>query len=265
MTAVDASGAETLTDSAPPLVARGPGSPPPVVELRGLGKSFGQRVVLRSIDCAFGRGQVTAVLGPNAAGKSTLIKVILGMVRPDAGQVLVDGVLVNGDPAYRAGIGYMPQAARFPENLTGRKVLAMLRDLRGAAAPVDTTLLDAFELAQELDKPVRTLSGGTRQKLNAAIAFLFRPPLLILDEPTAGLDPVASGLLKDRILDAARGGATVILTSHVLSELEELVDGIVFLLDGAVRFAGPLDRLRRETGEARLERAIAGLMRRGPR
>jgi Cu-processing system ATP-binding protein len=155
----------------------------------------------------------------------------------------------------------MPQAARFPENLTGRKVLAMLRDLRGPAAPVDTTLLDDFGLQQELDKPVRTLSGGTRQKLNAAIAFLFRPSLLILDEPTAGLDPMASGVLKDRILSAARSGTSVVLTSHVLSELEDLVEDVVFLLDGAVRFAGPLAQLRLETGEVKLERAIAGLMR----
>jgi Cu-processing system ATP-binding protein len=234
-----------------------------VVAIRGLNKRFGRRAVLRSVNCAIGRGRVTAVLGPNAAGKSTLIKLILGMVRPDDGEVLVNGVVANGDPGYRAAIGYMPQAARFPENLTGRKVLAMLRDLRGSGAPADTTLFDELGLAPELDKPVRTLSGGTRQKLNAAIAFLFRPSLLILDEPTAGLDPVASGVLKDRIVAAARGGASVILTSHALSELEELVDDVVFLLDGAVRFAGPLEQLRRETGETRLERAIAGLMRRG--
>lgn len=253
MTAIEPGLRETMAGSAAPAVG--------IVELRGLTKRFGQRAVLRAVDCVIGRGRVTAVLGPNAAGKSTLIKLILGMVRPDAGEVRVDGTPVNGDPGYRAAIGYMPQAARFPENLTGRKVLAMLRDLRGPVAPMDTTLLDEFGLAEELDRPLRTLSGGTRQKLNAAIAFLFRPSLLILDEPTAGLDPVASGALKDRILAMGRSGASVILASHVLSELEELVDDVVFLLDGTVRFAGPLDRLRRETGEARLERAIAGLMR----
>jgi Cu-processing system ATP-binding protein len=265
MTAMEQRFREMPTDSAAAGHLHVLGSSAAIVELRGLSKRFGQRTVLRAVDCTVGRGRVTAVLGPNAAGKSTLIKVILGMVRPDAGEVLVDGVRVDGDPGYRAAIGYMPQAARFPENLTGRKVLAMLRDLRGSTTPVDTVLLDEFGLAEELDKPVRTLSGGTRQKLNAAIAFLFRPSLLILDEPTAGLDPVASGVLKDRILAGARGGVSVILTSHVLSELEELVDDVVFLLDGAVRFAGPLERLRRETGEARLERAIAGLMRRGAR
>jgi Cu-processing system ATP-binding protein len=260
MTALEPRAREPVPDPVTaPRHATGPGTA--IVELRGLSKRFGRRTVLHAVDCAIGRGRVTAVLGPNAAGKSTLIKMILGMVRPDAGEVLVDGIRINGDPGYRAAIGYMPQAGRFPENLTGRKVVAMLRDLRGAMASVDTTLLDEFGLGEELDKPVRTLSGGTRQKLNAAIAFLFRPSLLILDEPTAGLDPVASGVLKDRILAMGRSGTSVIITSHVLSELEELVDDVVFLLDGVVRFAGPLDQLRRETGEARLERAIAGLMR----
>jgi len=265
MTAMEPGSRELMPDSGAMGRLHVLGSAAAIVEVRGLSKRFGQRTVLRTVDCTVGRGRVTAVLGPNAAGKSTLIKVILGMVRPDVGEVLVDGARVNGDPGYRAAIGYMPQTARFPENLTGRKVLAMLHDLRGFLTPVDTTLLDEFGLAEELDKPVRTLSGGTRQKLNAATAFLFRPSLLILDEPTAGLDPVASGVLKDRILAVARSGASVILTSHVLSELEELVDDVVLLLEGAVRFAGPFERLRRETGEARLERAIAALMRRGVR
>ncbi|HEU5171759.1 MAG TPA: ABC transporter ATP-binding protein [Gemmatimonadales bacterium] len=243
-------------------VRSGPTTPPgPIVEIEGLGKRFGRRTVLHGITCAFGRGRVTAVLGPNAAGKSTLIKVLLGLVCPDAGRVTIDGMVIGSDPSYRRGIGYMPQEARFPENLTGRKVLAMLRDLRGAATPVDTTLLEGFQLDAELDKPLRTLSGGTRQKLNAAIAFLFLPRLLILDEPTAGLDPLASGYLKDRVADARAGGASVILTSHVMAEVEEMVDDVVFLLEGRLRFRGALHELRAHTGETRLERAIARLMR----
>ena len=142
---------------------------------------------------------------------------------------------------------------------------ALLRDLRGDAVPEDDELFEAFGLPAELDKPVRTLSGGTRQKLNAAVAFMFRPALLILDEPTAGLDPVASGVLKAKILRARHDGASVVLTSHVLSELEELVDDVVFLLDGRIEFEGSLRRLAELTGEPRLERGIASLMRRGPR
>jgi Cu-processing system ATP-binding protein len=165
-------------------------------------------------------------------------------------------------PDYRRRIGYMPQNPRFPENLTGSEVVAMLRDLRPESA-IDEELFQEFALTPEMKKPVRTLSGGTRQKLNAAVAFLFRSSLLILDEPTAGLDPVASGILKAKILRARDGGASVILTSHILAELEELVDDVVFLLEGRVAFEGSIDQLRQSTGQDRLERAIAGLMKRG--
>src|SRR5262249_2322211 len=104
------------------------------------------------------------------------------------------------------------------------------------------------------------LSGGTRQKLNAVSAYLFRPSLVILDEPNAGLDPMANGILKQKILDSTRAGATHLITSHVLSELEELADDVLFLIEGRVRFCGSLDALRDATGERRLERAVGSLM-----
>ena len=233
------------------------------VAAAGLTTRFGRLEVLRGVDFAVRTGRVTAILGPNGAGKSTVIKVLLGLVRPDSGSMAVHGAPVGGDPAYRARIGYMPQQARFPENLTGREVVHLLRDLRDDTVPEDDDLFEAFGLVRELDKPVRTLSGGTRQKLNAAVAFMFRPSLLILDEPTAGLDPIASGVLKARILRARHDGATVLLSSHVLSELEELVNDVIFLLEGRVEFQGSLRRLKETTGETRLERAIARLMQRG--
>jgi len=236
--------------------------PRAVVAGAGVTKHFGRLQVLRGVTFAAKAGRITALLGPNGAGKSTLIKAVLGLVRPDGGTLTVDGALVGEDPSYRTGIGYMPQAARFPENLTGREVVSMLRDLRSHSVPEDDELFEAFGLVTELDKPVRTLSGGTRQKLNAAVAFMFRPHVLIFDEPTAGLDPVASGLLKARLLRARDAGATVILSSHVLSELEELADDVILLLDGRVEFEGSLRGLLRQTGEPRLERAVAALMRR---
>lgn len=237
--------------------------PPTIVSASGLTKRFGRLEVLRGVDFVIRAGRVTAILGPNGAGKSTVIKMLLGLIRPDAGSLAVRGRPVGDDPGYRAEVGYMPQHARFPENLTGREVVHLLRDLRGDAVPEDDELFESFALAAELDKPVRTLSGGTRQKLNAAIAFMFRPALLVLDEPTAGLDPIASGVLKDKILRARHGGTSILLSSHVLSELQELVDDIVFLLEGRVEFQGSLRRLLDTTGETRLERAIAELMRRG--
>lgn len=234
-----------------------------MIEARGLTKQFGSLTVLRSIDLTIATGRVTAMLGPNGAGKTTFIKMILGLVQPGGGSLLFDGVPINGDCRYRSRIGYMPQIARFPENLNGRELIAMVRDLRAPTGPLDEELISAFALESQLDKPLRTLSGGTRQKINAVLAFLFRPELLIFDEPTAGLDPMASSVLKDKILAARHEGRTCIITSHVLSELEELADDVIFLLDGRPHFAGSVAALKAQTRQASIERAVAALMRSG--
>ena len=230
-----------------------------VVRCEGVAKRFRRRAVLERVDLTVPPGRVTAIVGPNAAGKSTLIKMLLGLVRPDEGRISVFEQPLDGGHDYRRRVGYMPQAARFPENLRGREVLRLLLDLRDEVS-ADRELVERFELEGELDKPVRMLSGGTRQKLSAALAFLFRPDLLILDEPTAGLDPVASGHLKDKIRSARQRGASVVLASHIMGELEELADDIVILLEGHVRYQGAIQDLTRWTGLAQLERAIASLM-----
>jgi Cu-processing system ATP-binding protein len=231
------------------------------VVLRGVRKRFGRLEVLRGIDQCIEPGRITAIVGPNAAGKTTLIKLMLGLVRPESGSsVAVDGIAVNGDPSYRQRIGYMPQAARFPEQLTGHEVLHLLTALRGQPEGLDQELIERFQLGPSLGKPVRTLSGGTRQKLNAVVAFLFRPSLVILDEPTAGLDPVAAGILKDKVLCCPAQGTTVLLTSHLMSEVEELAQDLIFLLDGSVAFRGTVQALLQQSGEIRLERAIGRLL-----
>jgi len=232
----------------------------PAVRVRGVTKRFGAHAVLTGLDATFPAGQVTGLVGPNGAGKTTLIKILLGLVTADQGNVEILGRPLDGTPAYRARLGYMPQAPRFAEHLTGRELVAMVRDLRGATGPVDESLLDWFAGSRAIDQRVSTLSGGTRQKLNAALAFLFRPDLLILDEPTAGLDPVASRRLKDHILAARDRGVSVILSSHLAGELEELADHLVFVLDGRTRFEGSAQQLARTTGWADLERGLAALM-----
>lgn len=234
-----------------------------VVEAHGLRKRFGRLQVLQGIDLAIPEGSVTAIVGPNAAGKSTFIRSILGFVRPDAGTLRVLGDDPRQGEAYRARVGYMPQAPRFPDNLTGRDVLRLLTGLRGGTEAQDRELIETFDFDGELDKPARVLSGGTRQKLNAVVAFLFRPALVILDEPTAGLDPVSSARLKDKVLASPARGTTVLLTSHLMAEVEELATHIAFLLDGRIHFDGTLDALRARTGESRLERAVARLMEQG--
>ena len=235
----------------------------PMVRISALSKSFGALTALRSVDLEVRPGRVMAIVGPNGAGKTTLIKSVLGLIHPGGGSIEIAGARINGDDAYRSRIGYMPQIARYPENLTGAELIAMLKDLRGADARLDEELIHVFALESALDKPLRVLSGGTRQKVNAVMAFLFSPELLILDEPTAGLDPLSSSILKDKILAARGDGRTFIVTSHIMNELEELADDVAFMLEGRASFVGTIDELKRVTNQGTLERAIATMMRRG--
>lgn len=232
-----------------------------MIKARGITKSFGRLPVLAGVDLDVARGEVTAIVGPNASGKTTFNKIVLGLVRRDAGELLFDGAPIDGAAAYRGQIGYMPQIARYPENLSGTDVMRMLADVRGPGQRRDEELIESLALGDALEKPLRVLSGGMRQRVNAAIAFLFRPDLLILDEPTAGLDPISSSTLKDKILREREAGRTFIVTSHVMSELEEFADRVAFLLDGVVRFEGTQEELKRATSQVTMERAIAHLMR----
>lgn len=225
-----------------------------------ISKSFDGLVALEKVSFEIARSSVTAILGPNASGKSTLIKCILGLVRPDEGSLTVAGEPVLGLWHYRRQIGYMPQHARFPENLRLGEVICMLCDMRGFREPPDAELINLFGLDPLGGRLVRTLSGGTRQKLNAAIAFMFRPQILILDEPTSGLDPVSNAILKQKIVRERGNGRTIILTSHNLHDLEEVASHVLFLLDGRVCFDGPLTELVKNTGEENLERAVVTLM-----
>ncbi len=234
-----------------------------MIRIASLRKRYGTLEVLNGIDAEIPSGRITGIVGPNAAGKTTLIKSILGLTRPDSGSIEVSGVRVNGDERYRSSIGYMPQIARFPSNLTAAELLAMLRDLRPDAADTDEELIRTFGLGLELSKKLNNLSGGTKQKVNAVAAFMFRPRLLILDEPTAGLDPRSSSVLKDKILAERRAGKTFIITSHVMTELEELADEVMFISDGRVRFSGSVRQIKDLTRQANLERAVAELMQGG--
>ncbi len=230
-----------------------------MIHIHDVHKRFGGLPVLRGVSLALTPSRVTAVVGPNAGGKSTLIRCILGLSRPDRGSItLADGRDVRL-PETRAALGYMPQQPNFPENLTGHEVLAMLDALRPDVVP-DGALLDRFQVADQLDKPVRTLSGGTRQKLSAVIAFRYRPSLLILDEPTAGLDPLAASVFKSAVIAARDTGATILLTTHVVAELAVLADEIAFLLDGEIRVASPIAALLRDTETSTLDAALVALM-----
>lgn len=231
-----------------------------MIEFKGVTKSYGRRAVLAGLDAQVPAAKITALVGPNGSGKTTMIKLLLGLARADGGSIVVDGQRIDGSPEFRRAIGWMPQIASFPGNQSGRQVLASLSRLRGNDAEPDLSLADEFGLGDNLDRPLGVLSGGTRQKVNAVIAMAFRPRLLVLDEPTAGLDPLAARVLKDRLARERSAGLTVLITSHVLPELEELADHVLFLSDGRAAWQGDTISLKRRTGAATLERAVAQLL-----
>ncbi|MCH8569070.1 MAG: ABC transporter ATP-binding protein [Balneolales bacterium] len=231
-----------------------------MISITKLEKKFGRLNVLRGIDLDIHPNEVTAVLGPNGAGKTTFIKSLLGLVKPDSGSISIRGKAINGDAEYRSRIGYMPQSARYPDNLSVHEILEMVKDIRGATDDTDEELFHAFNLKTELPKKFKTLSGGNRQKVSAVLAFLFKPDILFLDEPSAGLDPVSSSCLKDKIAREKEAGKTIILTSHIMSEIQELADKVVYILDGVIHFETTVGSLLESTGEPTLERAIARKM-----
>ncbi len=232
-----------------------------MIRLEKLGKSFNTLRVLKDIDLEIKSGCVTAIVGPNGSGKSTAIKCILGLVKPDHGSVIVNDHRINGDCEYRNEIGYMAQIAHFPENLKVKNVFDLVRDIRQAEpGSLDEELIDRFKLGKEYDKKLKNLSGGNRQKVNASLAFLFNPDFLILDEPTASLDPVASRILKEKIHREKESGKTILLTSHIMNEVEELADEIIFLLEGNVIYQGSKERLLMTSRRNGLEQVIAHMM-----
>ncbi|MEP6746198.1 MAG: ABC transporter ATP-binding protein [Bacteroidota bacterium] len=225
-------------------------------------KQFGKLKALNDVSFTCNKGECIALIGPNGSGKTTLIKSILGMVVPDNGFITFNGKNILHDWQYREFIGYMPQTGRYPENMTIGQVLDMMKDIRkeNQGRQTDDDLVNAFQLGNLLNKRMRTLSGGTTQKVSAALAFLFNPDVLILDEPTAGLDPLASEILKEKIVLEKKNGKLVLITSHILSELDDLVTQVIYMQDGSLIFHKSIEALRKDTGEDKLSKAIANVM-----
>jgi len=231
-----------------------------MIQISGLRKCFGKLEVLNSLDATIHANKITAIVGHNGSGKTTLIKCILGLDKFDEGRISINDYELDGDWSYRESIGYMPQIARYPENLSARELINMIADIRNDVAEKKDELINYLRINDDMNKPLKTLSGGTRQKVNVILSLMFDPELLILDEPTAGLDPVSSSLFKDRILEEKQKGKTIIITSHIMSEIQEMADTILYLLDGQIFFDGPVDELIKQSGEKNLERAIAKMM-----
>jgi Cu-processing system ATP-binding protein len=232
-----------------------------MIRANNISKSFGRIKVLNAISLSCNKGETVALIGPNASGKTTFIKCLLGLVIPDSGNFLFRNENISGQCEYRSSIGYMPQIGRYPDNMTIGQVFDMIIDLRKKNnSETDRELITTFGLENIFHKRMRTLSGGTRQKVSASLAFLFHPEVLILDEPTAGLDPLSSEILKEKIRKEKEQGKLILITSHVLSDLDDLVSEVIYFNEGNLIFHKSISELRNATGEEKLSRAIAAVM-----
>ncbi len=231
-----------------------------MIEIKELHKSFGKNQVLKGIDLDINQGGIFAILGPNGSGKTTLIKSILGMVIPQSGTIKLNGKAIKKDWKYRKEIDYLPQIANFPNNLSVKELIKMIKDLRANYTNKDLELIELFKLDSFLDKKLGNLSGGTKQKVNLVLTFMFDSPLIILDEPTTGLDPIALIRLKGLIKSEKEKGKTILITSHIMSFVEEISNEIVFILEGKIYFKGTIPELKSKTNQPDFEHAIASIL-----
>lgn len=215
-------------------------------------------LALQDVTAHLRGGRVVVLMGPNASGKSTLLKCLLGIVQPTSGTVRVLGQPIQGQWHYRQIIGYMPQLNHLPENLTMAQLFEMMRTVRPVppGTTLDYELYEEYGLDEWRDRRLGTLSGGTRQKINAALAFLFAPRIVVLDEPSVGLDPVAVEVLKDKIRRFRADDRLAILTSHQFPEAEEVGDDLLYVRDGQVQLNTPIADLLTTTGRPTLGQAV---------
>jgi ABC-type multidrug transport system, ATPase component len=214
-----------------------------VIEARSLSKSYGRERGIIGLDFAVERGEVFGLLGPNGAGKTTAIRLLLDLIRPSSGVVRMFGTVPRASPAMRRRVGYLPGDLRLYERLSGRAQLAYFAGLRGLDG-----LGRAEELADrldvDLDRPLKTLSKGNRQKVGVVQAFMHDPELLILDEPTSGLDPLVQQLFYTLLDETREAGRTVLISSHVLPEVQRVADRVALLRDGRLVLEDTVEALR---------------------
>ncbi len=229
-----------------------------MVEAQGLRKRFGATQAVDGVDLSLTRGSILGVLGPNGAGKTTTLRILTTLTRPDAGWARVAGYDVTKQPAaVRRRIGVAAQDATLDELLTGRQNLAMVGRLSQMSATSTTQrateLLERFELTDAADRMVKTYSGGMRRRLDLAASVMARPPVLFLDEPTTGLDPMSRVRVWNVVRALADEGATVLLTTQYLDEADRLADRIVIIDHGRVIAEDTPAALKRRIGGGMLD------------
>ena len=216
------------------------------VELREVVKRFGRIEAVRGVSFDLGAGETVALVGHNGAGKTTLMKLMLGLIRPTSGRIEVLGENpAAGDFSARLELGYLPENVSFNASLTGRETLSFYARLKRQPRKAVATLLERVGLADAADRHLGTYSKGMRQRLGLAQALLAEPRVLLLDEPTTGLDPALRRSFYDMIEGLRAGGATVLISSHALTELEERAGRVIIMNRGLKVADGSLEELRR--------------------
>jgi Cu-processing system ATP-binding protein len=217
-----------------------------VIEVLGVSKSYGEIAAVDGISLSVAQGEMFGLIGPNGAGKSTLFKLMLGLVPPDSGEIRVQGVLIDGRDfrSVRRRIGYLPESFVTYDNLTGLEVLSLFADLKQVPRSSCASLLARVGLADAAARRVGGYSKGMRQRLGFAQVLLGKPDLIFLDEPTNGLDPQGIHDFYEVLRQVQTEGATIIVTSHILAEIQERVDRLVILQNGSVAAQGTLAQLR---------------------
>lgn len=230
-----------------------------MIEFKDVHKKYGKLEVLKGVSFTIKDGGIFAILGPNGSGKTTSMKSFLGMVIPTKGDIFFNGKSIKNQWAYREQISYLPQIANFPSNLKVKELIAMIKNIKKLPCH-EQELIELFGLQKHLNKSLGNLSGGTKQKVNLVLTFMVDVPVLVLDEPTSGLDPIAILALKKLILREKEKGKTILITSHILSFIEELSDEILFILEGNIYFRGTPEQLLETTQKNNFQEAIAELL-----
>src|SRR5580658_4807644 len=237
----------------------------PAIEVRGLRKSFGAKEAVAGVDLEIAAGSLAGLVGPNGAGKTTSLSMMTGLLRPDAGQVVINGVDVWADPvAAKAIIGVVPAEARLFERLSGAEVLEYAGRLRGLPATEARSraaqLLEVLDLAADARRLVADYSTGMRKKASLGCALIHNPPVLFLDEPLEGVDPVSADAIRRLLTRIVGSGSTVLFSSHVMELVEQVCDHVSIINQGRIVATGTTDEVR---GGKTLQRAFIDMV--GPR
>jgi Cu-processing system ATP-binding protein len=217
-------------------------------------KRFGSITAADEVTLSVAAGETLALIGPNGSGKTTMLKALVGLIRPSSGRVTINRLdATSGGPAARASVGYLPQRLTFPEGVTARAALRLFARLRGVPVAQVDALLERVGLTDAADRVVDGFSGGMRQRLGLAAALIGEPAVLVLDEPTAALDPTGALLVRDLLAEIRRDGTTVLLSSHDLAEVASLADRVAIFAAGRIGAVGTLGELEQRANVRGIE------------